>query len=506
MAKTELPPISEETIEMIEGQVKKGKARKFFLINKGASIKTLVVFKKGPFGPKIMKAKKDGFKGDVAYGVVTGSGQKLFFQLPGNGEVAAAMKVDSWEEKPPTKKAKLREFLMGNGLAFKPSYHIITDVAAVPNPDAETDVPVAPPPPGSEAVDDGEQESEPSHDDEAAQPPPVADDQDLAKKLAVGLKKLKPAMQNAVSAAPDQAADLTATMAQLVGQIKAQQYDSARTGMVEFGKRIQSIVAGAAPANAVPDLGSKLAESLKKLKPVVEKVGASLPDQASELRNRMVEIVNDIKAQQFEIAKTRMAELAGLLKRLSASRADVETAATDVHEPSLGMAESLLMDLLANDGEDFFDSLAMPSQRKLTDEELVEKVRPVDPLRAVAVGGRVIWERAKGEVAEQLVALEKAMHASGNIDLQRVARLCRDEITDNFRLGLRNALTDFDNAAPADQERLRGEALHKITQYQELLSADALVRLCDHNPLGVKVGIKRTLSPALEKLKDALSR
>ena len=109
MAKSsDQPGISPETQEMIEGQVKKGKARKFFMIYKGASIKTIVVFRKGAFGPKIMQAKKAGFKGEVCYGVVTGSGKNLFFWLPGNGEIAAAMKVDSWEEKPPTKKAKLQ--------------------------------------------------------------------------------------------------------------------------------------------------------------------------------------------------------------------------------------------------------------------------------------------------------------------------------------------------------------------------------------------------------------
>lgn len=70
MAKPDdLPGIDQATAEALEGQVKKGKARKFFLIYKGASIKTLVVFKKGPFGPKVMSAKKSGFKGDVTYGL-----------------------------------------------------------------------------------------------------------------------------------------------------------------------------------------------------------------------------------------------------------------------------------------------------------------------------------------------------------------------------------------------------------------------------------------------------
>ncbi len=65
--------INAETIDMIEGQVKKGKVRKFFLITKGSSIQSLGVFKKGQFGPKIMEAKKNGFKGEVSYGVVSGA-------------------------------------------------------------------------------------------------------------------------------------------------------------------------------------------------------------------------------------------------------------------------------------------------------------------------------------------------------------------------------------------------------------------------------------------------
>ena len=66
--------ISEESKAMLEDHVKKGKARKFILITKGASIKTLIVFKKGPYGPKIMAAKKEGFKGEATCGVVTGKG------------------------------------------------------------------------------------------------------------------------------------------------------------------------------------------------------------------------------------------------------------------------------------------------------------------------------------------------------------------------------------------------------------------------------------------------
>lgn len=148
-----------ETIAMLEDQVKKGKARKFFLIHKGASIKTLEVFKKGAFGPKIAAAKKSGFKGDVVYGVVSGGGVNLYFYLAATPEVAAAMKVDGWTDAPPTKTTKLREFLADAGLKFKPSYHLIRNANEAPDPDSEADTAIGPPPAGTEVGDDEAQTS-----------------------------------------------------------------------------------------------------------------------------------------------------------------------------------------------------------------------------------------------------------------------------------------------------------------------------------------------------------
>lgn len=144
MAKDSFPGVSEDSKLLLEDQVKRGKARKFFLICKGANIRTLVVFKKGPFGPKVTQAKKDGAKGEVTYGVVSGAGQRLHFQLAGNDEVAKAMKVDGFCETVPCKTAKLREFLNDNGMKFKPSYYILVDPATAPDPDSDSD---APPPP-----------------------------------------------------------------------------------------------------------------------------------------------------------------------------------------------------------------------------------------------------------------------------------------------------------------------------------------------------------------------
>ncbi|MEC8554700.1 MAG: hypothetical protein VXZ82_06810 [Planctomycetota bacterium] len=173
------------SLEMIEGQVKKGKARKLFLIYKGATIKSLVVFKKGAFGPKILKAKKDRFKGEFAYGVVTGSRKNLFFQLPATSDVADAMKVDGFMENTPTKNAKLQKFLGDNGLKFKPSFHMITELGDAPAPESENDLEVPPPPPGREARQKKGELSSESQSEAANDAPPEAPPAPTEAALAI---------------------------------------------------------------------------------------------------------------------------------------------------------------------------------------------------------------------------------------------------------------------------------------------------------------------------------
>lgn len=197
MAKeTTLAAISDETKEMLEEHVKKGKPRKFFLICKGATINTLEVFKKGPYGPKIMKAKKDGFKGEVTYGIVTGQGKELYFQLAGNQAVAEIMKVDSFCEKPPTKRAKLREFLADNDLSFKCSYYILTDPTLAPDPDSEAGASGAPPA-SCRVTDDGDASDVETSENESEETtaPPVSDTNLFTDRL----KALKPEIDRVVA-------------------------------------------------------------------------------------------------------------------------------------------------------------------------------------------------------------------------------------------------------------------------------------------------------------------
>lgn len=71
--------VSDETKDML-ADVKKGKTRKFVLLTKGASIVSLVLYKKGQPAKFIKEAKESG-KGAVSYGVVEGGGTDLTMRL-----------------------------------------------------------------------------------------------------------------------------------------------------------------------------------------------------------------------------------------------------------------------------------------------------------------------------------------------------------------------------------------------------------------------------------------
>jgi hypothetical protein len=196
--------IDPETIAVLEDQVKKGKARKFILIYRGATIKKLIVFKKGPFNVLVQKAKKDGYRGDVVCGIVTGSGVNLNFQLAGNKEVADAMSVDRVADGEPTKTTKLKEFFSDNGMKRIPTYEIIQDVNKLGKPDedeAESTNGAAAP-----AVQEGAKATD------------GAATGDMEAKCKQLLAALSPKIKEAAAAAPDKQSEITGLLKSALAQ------------------------------------------------------------------------------------------------------------------------------------------------------------------------------------------------------------------------------------------------------------------------------------------------
>lgn len=242
--------ISEDTKKILDSQVRKGKACKFLLLCTASSVETLVVFKKGAFGPQLMKAKKDGFKGMPHYGVLTGAGANLFFQFPGTGEVAAAMKCDSWVEKPPTKVAKLREFLQENDLKMKPSLFVIRDLAYAVDPDKESEVPLPPPPSSCEVTDEAVTEPKdkpvsppPANQNGETKPTTAPPDAARAAKLIQALQLLRPRVDELVAKDAANGPELLAAVRQIESEIKTLKLDDAQAHLVALGARLNALVA-----------------------------------------------------------------------------------------------------------------------------------------------------------------------------------------------------------------------------------------------------------------------
>src|SRR6478752_3526904 len=114
MAKEAPEKLGDDTIACLE-QAKKGKARKFVLVCKGAAIVSLVVYKKGSL-EKYKKEAKEAGSGLVSHGVVTGTGMELNFQLA---------RADGFE-RPPVKPTTLKDYLSEKGdFRCKPLFEIV---------------------------------------------------------------------------------------------------------------------------------------------------------------------------------------------------------------------------------------------------------------------------------------------------------------------------------------------------------------------------------------------
>lgn len=111
-----VPALDEDSQKYLE-EAKKGKPRKFAMLCKGISIVGLKVYKKGNQERYKKELKKEA-KGQFYYGLITGKGQKLVFQIPRD-----------LCDKPPTKEVTLKEFLKDSSdMKFKPTYELVASL------------------------------------------------------------------------------------------------------------------------------------------------------------------------------------------------------------------------------------------------------------------------------------------------------------------------------------------------------------------------------------------
>jgi hypothetical protein len=114
-------PLSPESVKTLDLVKKSGKPCKFVIVNKGADVVSVVIYRKGADDGRIREAKEAG-SGNVSCGVVDGKGADLSFKL---------LRADGYNNAP-VKNTALKEFLnKGNELKTKPSIEIVDQLPAV---------------------------------------------------------------------------------------------------------------------------------------------------------------------------------------------------------------------------------------------------------------------------------------------------------------------------------------------------------------------------------------
>lgn len=539
MADENVAAISDESKTMLEEHVKKGKARKFVLISKGSQIKTLIVFKKGAFGPKLKAAKKAGFRGEVTCGIITGRGISLTLQLPGTAEVSEAMKTEgNVYDEDPCKVAKLRAFLLDEaGLKVKPEFLVvrsIEDVATVSELDDEEEDAQA-----ETAVED-------------------LVDAALKAKLVEALKKMTALIQQAVAANPQRREEILAPAARIKEHLIADSLEDAKQGLLSYKNFLQELLSqsaasdsGAPPPPPPPPPGSsgeeaspkssewdwRLAELTPRLKQVLgERLGdfgqvATLfkearaireqdVDQAVELLKRCATLVDDAlkmgAAAEEELADAGLAEYResweAMVAEFPAQRRQVITN---------GTPDQLIE----------FERLMAQAEQLATRNEFqaaVEIALKIADL-ATAAARTATAEDLKGAIPERIVEERKAFVLShwqeairaSHAAIEKIAAPIAEQVPDEdpafLVRGITDALDEFVDelndailgvqAASSKDPRPLDQARKTIQSYRSKINADALIHQLDdaRKSLGVEVDVRERLLSALDELESRLA-
>lgn len=150
----------------------------------------------------------------------------------------------------------------------------------------------------------------------------------------------------------------------------------------------------------------------------------------------------------------------------------------------------------------------MPASK--AQQEWVERVLGVRPAGTVAGSdfpqawraAVAEWRDASDAVDSQITALQRALKASGDGELEDIAEYGLNGVTGGFKVPLMAVLQELDPASP--DPRLLKRARTIVSGFRSHLGSDQRVLACDENPFGVRVALRATLDPALGRLNAAI--
>ncbi|MBN8624165.1 MAG: hypothetical protein J0M17_01620 [Planctomycetes bacterium] len=474
-------PLGENTAKFLD-DVKKGKSRSFLLVCKGPKVVFLSVKKKPVKKNELNDAKKDGFKGDPYFGVITGKGMDLVFNLA---------QADGYD-KPPVKEVVLRDFLEEHaGLKCKPTFQVVPESPAIP------------------------------FDDDDLQNPHVARFMKLEEPIALYVEN--PANQ--------------AQIQTLTTLIKETRLLLQGGDFVEGAKKIDEIErivksnspnTAADPGPSAAELAMTFAGRLKVLKPDIDKVLAADLASTQQLKTLVAEAGTAGRDKKFAHGLGVLDQIEPLLKQAvkeleqrgpttedpgAAFNNRLKTLLPKIKEAvSRGVNSAQQIQQLAGEAGNAAKQKQFAQAHPLLDQVEALLGQLGDDSRTLHPQFAQKWEEAKtgwGDAIDvvnaQFEKLRVALINEEDEELKRIAEFSLNAVTGDHRVPLQAAILDVDRAAADKKTGPINKARTLIEEFRDHIDTDDQVEACDDNPFEVKVTIRETLEPALKKMDQVLA-
>ena len=266
-----LQPLGENCDKFLD-QAKKGKPRTFLLVCKGNRVKYLAVKKKPVKKSELVEAKKSGYKGEGYFGVITGQGMNLVFNLSEEDGYTGA----------PCKAKSLKNFLKEHAdFECKPAFAIVATAPTIP-----------------------------------------FDEDDLSNPLIARFMAMETQMSNVLDVRPEAEAELTKTVREIRLLLQDGDFTAAEPRVCALATRLQELLGGekaTAPAESAAPIAkdremARFLVRFKALKPDIDAAIAA-PNADPQIKVKFSEIVDFAKNKEFGQANALLFEVEQLLEQ-----------------------------------------------------------------------------------------------------------------------------------------------------------------------------------------------
>ncbi len=498
--------VDDGTLKCLD-EAKKGKPRRFVMISKGAKILSLFLYKKGSV-EKYKKLAKEDAKGSFYFGVVDGSGAELRFNLSS---------IDGFTDAP-VKDQVLKAFLSEQAdFTCRPSFVLVSELPDIP-----------------------------------------FDAEDLADPLVAKFVQLEKLASTVIQNHPLQSEDIRKRLSairRLLEQVETRsQAESPLNDLVQLIEQLSpSDLSGSASANAsesdsskadsdAQGLATQLTESLKKLKPMLDRAVSQSPEQKGELHGLFVQIATQIKSSQLDAAKEGVKTLATHIKAILTNEESKSEVPENTLDP-VSEIERRIKELIprirelekvdSQRGAKLFAVLNLASEKAKANalveaqnaiQKVAEALDKTSSLSSVATvevaeelawniaedfeerwqSAKSIWLEVNDSIGEQLNSLRKHLMDSEDPDLRAIAEVGLNAITNNHRVAVQKGILDVDRSVGEARVQCIEHLQELVQDFWEHIETDERVDACESNPFGVIVQIRSNLGKGFQALLDTL--